>query len=297
VIGTEPIAQRRSTRRWIVCADDFAIDSGAVDGIVDLIARGHITATSALVGSPLWRAAAGMLPTGVGRSAGMAPRRADIGLHLNLTHAFAAQATAVWPLGELILRCALGAISRAALRAAIEHQLDAFENEMGRRPDYVDGHQHVHQFAVVREELIAALLRRYPSDPPWLRSTRPPSTVRDFKARGIAALGDRRLRDLAAAAHLRTSAYLVGVYDFRADRESYWHRLSHWVRGGPDGTVLMCHPSLRTEHGDAIAAARAMEYAALGSEDFRTVLANADIALTTGGALLTESSLPATNAA
>jgi hypothetical protein len=40
-----------------------------------------------------------------------------------------------------------------------------------------------------------------------------------------------------------------------------------------------------------------MEYAALGSEDFRTVLANADIALTTGGALLTDSGLPAANAA
>jgi predicted glycoside hydrolase/deacetylase ChbG (UPF0249 family) len=276
-------AQGRA-RRWLVCADDYAIDAGAVDGIAELIERGRVTATSALVDAPLWPAAAAAI---AGPAGG---RRAALGLHLNLTQAFARRGTArtaariapTWPLGELILRCTARAISRSALRATIERQLDAFEDAVGRRPDYVDGHQHVHQFAVVREELVAALLRRYRDGLPWLRSTRPPAGVREFKARGIAALGERGLRRLARAAGIRSSAFLVGVYDFRPDRAAYWQHLRHWLAVGPDATALMCHPSRQAGPGDPIAAARTMEHAALASEDFAAALADAGIELVAG---------------
>jgi len=287
-----PPSRGPSARHWIACADDFAIDRGAVDGIVDLIERGRITATSALVDSPLWSAAARALPQDVRSGTREALPRADVGLHLNLTQAFPAQRTVVWPLGELLARCALGAVPRAAVRGAIEHQLDAFEDRMGRHPDYVDGHQHVHQFAVVRGELLAALRRRYPGARTWLRSTRAPRAVRDFKARSIAALGDRRLRQMAASSNFPTSAYLVGVYRFGADAGAYWRRLRQWVRSGPDGTVLMSHPSLRPEPGDSIGAARCMEYAALASTEFGALLAEAQITLTTGSRLLAATNDP-----
>ena len=140
-------------RRWVACADDFAIDGGAIDGILALIAQGRLTATSCLVDAPAWPAAARQLP------AAGAP--VDIGLHLNLTQAFARGAPAVWPLGELIVRSATGLLPRGVVRAAIRRQLDAFEDRLGRRPDYIDGHQYVHQFAGVRDSLIDELQRRY----------------------------------------------------------------------------------------------------------------------------------------
>ncbi|HYB51078.1 MAG TPA: ChbG/HpnK family deacetylase [Burkholderiaceae bacterium] len=273
-------------RHWISCADDFAIDEGAVDGILELIERGRITATSALVDSPLWQSSAQQLRAQLQRSAAHGSSRADVGLHLNLTQAFAGQKTAVWPLAELMARCALRAVPRPLLHRAIEHQLDAFEEALGQRPDYVDGHQHVHQFAVVREALVGALRRRYGSRLPWVRSTRPPAAVRDLKARGIAALGDRRLRELAAASQLATNAYLVGVYDFRADARAYWMHLERWVREGPEATVLMSHPALRSRAEDPLAAARPMEFAALASAQFGVLLERAHIALTTGTQLL-----------
>jgi len=273
------------TRRWAVCADDYALDGGAVEGIVDLIERGRVTATSALVDSPHWPGAASALPDDVRR--GTMERRADVGLHLNLTQSFGGKSSTVWSLPELIARCAVHAIARAPLRAAIARQLDAFENALGRGPDYIDGHQHVHQFAIVRGELITALMQRYPRHLPWLRSTRPPTGVVDPKARTISALGDRRMRDLALAAHFRTTRYLVGVYDFEARLETYWQRLMHWMDAGPDGTVLMCHPASRMDPADPITSARSMEYAALGSSRFLEALATARIALTTGTRLLT----------
>lgn len=286
--GAAGLLPGSNPRHWISCADDFAIDESAVDAILELIERGRITATSALVDSPVWTGAAQRL------QASLAQKRrdqtwtgADVGLHLNLTQAFAASAAAVWPLPELIGRCAVGALARGLLEATIEHQLDAFEDAMGRRPDFVDGHQHVHQFAVVRDALIRILQRRYERDPPWLRSTRAPRAIRDLKARGIAALGDRGLRKLAAEANFHTNAYLVGVYEFRADRAAYWRHLAQWLREGPEASVFMTHPALRAPLGDPVGAARPMEFAVLGSAQFGDLLAQAQITLTTGTRLFT----------
>lgn len=279
-------ARAPAPRRWVSCADDFAIDAGATEAILDLIGKGRVTATSALVDAPLWPAAAQQLTTALGPEPA-----ADIGLHLNLTQSFDPRAAGFWPLGELIWRCASGRVPRAVVAAAIDRQLDAFEAGMGRRPDYVDGHQHVHQFGAVRDLLLAALQRRYPGAPIWIRSTRPPPRVRDRKARGIAFLGDRALRAAAAGAGIATSAFLVGAYDFRAadasERARYRERLAHWLDAGPEGSVLMCHPATRAAADDPIGAARTMEYAYLGGAEFGAALHRAGIALTTGRALFT----------
>ena len=270
-------------RRWVACADDFAIDAGTTDAILELIGKGRLTATSALVDAPLWATAARQLAS--------SDTAADVGLHLNLTQPFGPGTDGTWPLFELIWRCATGRMPRAALQSAIARQFDAFESAMGRPPDYVDGHQHVHQFAVVRDLLIAALRQRYPAARIWVRSTRPPARVRDRKARGIALLGDRGFRVRAQAAGVATSAYLVGVYDFRAanaaDRADYRAHVARWFDAGPEGSVLMCHPATRPTSGDPIGAARAMEYAYLRGAEFGADLERSNIVLTTGSALFT----------
>ncbi len=266
-------------RRWVCCADDFALDTGAIDGIIDLIERGRVTATSALVDAPSWRSGARALP------AGAPGNRADVGLHLNLTQSFARPGAAVWPLPELILRCRLGLLPRAIVRQGIERQLDTFEDALGRPPDYVDGHQHVHQFAGVREALLAALGARYGTAGPWLRSTLAPPAERNGKARFIASLGDRSLRRLAAAAGRPVSACLVGVYDFAGGRADYEARLRGWMRAGPEGSVLMCHPARSAQGDDPIGAARSTEYAVLASAMFAEALAAARIELTNGTSL------------
>jgi predicted glycoside hydrolase/deacetylase ChbG (UPF0249 family) len=149
----------------------------------------------------------------------------------------------------------------------------------------VDGHQHVHQFAGIRDELIAALERRYGARAPWLRSTRPPPGVRDAKARLIAALGDGALRRRAAAAGIATSAWLAGAYGFDGDSAAFIERLRGWLRAGPDGTVLMCHPAAASGPADPIGAARRREYEVLAGDAFPALLREADITLVRGSQL------------
>ena len=279
-----PAAHAAAPRRWVACADDYAIDGGAVDAILGLIDAGRLTATSVLVDAPLWRSTAPALVQAV--AAGGGPPRADVGLHLNLTQAFAGRAMQAWPLRALIVRCAARLMERAPLRAAIERQLDAFEDALGRSPDYVDGHQHVHQFAQVREELLAALARRYPQRHPWIRSTRRPLGVRDAKARTIATLGDAGLRRQARLGGFATSDWMVGVYGFDGDADAYLQRLEAWMREGPDGSVFMCHPASRAEAGDAIGSARVVEQAVLAGPDFALALQRHGIRLVRGTELL-----------
>ena len=55
----------------------------------------------------------------------------------------------------------------------LEPQFDAFERAWGAPPDHVDGHQHVQQFAGIREALLACIARRYASWPAGLRIDAP----------------------------------------------------------------------------------------------------------------------------
>lgn len=286
--GAAPVA-RPARRRWVASADDFAIHDACSEAILELIAQGRLTAASALVQAPGWPRAAAQLAAVAGRADTAGGHRADLGLHVNLTQAFGASAESVWPLGELILRCRSGLLPRRRVRTSIARQLDAFEREIGRPPDYIDGHQHVHQFAIVREQLLAELDQRYGGQLPWVRSTRPPPAVRARKARTLAYLGERSLRRQLDDAGRAYSDWLVGVYDFRAvpaaDDGLYQRLLRSWLEAGPDGTVLMCHPATRAVADDPIATARLMEYRMLGSAQFDAALQRAGIDLVTGSQL------------
>jgi predicted glycoside hydrolase/deacetylase ChbG (UPF0249 family) len=268
---TQPTAGR--SRRWVVCADDFALDRGSIEATLALIERGRINATSVLVDSPDWSAAA--------RELKPLAARADVGLHLNLTEAMGIN-RATWRLPSLLLQTQLRIAPRWRIRHEIERQLDEFFHEMGRYPDFVDGHQHVHQFPVVREQLMQCLSDLELKAPPWIRICRPPAAVRDRKARLIGALGAEGTYDTARSAGLATSAWLVGVYGFDLKRDAYLARLRKWLECGPDGTVLMCHPSSKTSSKDPIGASRRMELGVLVGDQFANAMFEARVTMARG---------------
>ncbi|MFX7329301.1 ChbG/HpnK family deacetylase, partial [Acinetobacter baumannii] len=60
-------------------------------------------------------------------------------------------------------------LDASALRDEIATQCALFEDATGRAPDYVDGHQHVHQLPQIREALVEVLVARYTGRLPRLR--------------------------------------------------------------------------------------------------------------------------------
>lgn len=257
------------THRIVLCIDDFGLTTGINNAALALADAGRLGAISCMVGAPVWAQGAPLLRRLDGASI-------DIGLHLDFTEA-PLQADLRRPLGQLISTACLRRLPRARIRREIDAQLDAFEAALGRPPDHVDGHQHVHNLPVVREMLLAALRDRGLRC--WVRGTAPAPGERGFKPWVIHQLGGPRLRRLAARDHLTVSPRLLGVYDFSGGAGRYRELLSAWLASARDGDVLMCHASCDRPGqaaSDPIAAARWAEYQVLGGEAFPALLRRHD---------------------
>lgn len=256
-----------SRRGLCVCADDYGLHPRVNAAVLRLIEHGRLQATSAMVGAPGWRDGAGALS----RVKRAAPDRLDVGLHLDLTEyplTLAPRGLAGWWFA--------GPGSETALRREIAAQLDAFESTLGQTPDYLDGHQHVHQFPRVRDALMEEMSLRYPGRQPWLRSTK--RGTAGFKPALIQALGQHGLARRAALLGFRQNRRLLGVYDFDGDAARYATRLRGWLHVSGDGDLLMCHPALGPVPGDSIAEARVREFEVLDSPLFDVELRRLGIA-------------------
>lgn len=266
-----------SPKRVILCADDFAVNASASQGIAELARKGRISATSAMVLSPRWAQDVALLQPVRGRI--------DVGLHLDWTSEFAVTQGHGLSLGRAMLKATLGGFDRQAARAVIDHQLDLFEAQWQAPPDYVDGHQHVQQFAGIREALVQALQARYGSlsgPRPYLRVSRAPAGSADTKAWVIAAMGAGALKKIANNAGFVWARGLLGVYGFTGDEAAYGQSMAKWLAQASDGSIIMCHPAQAAEAGDEISRARVWEYAYLSHVDFPAALALAGVQLARG---------------
>lgn len=267
-------------RAICIAVDDYGLHPGINQAALLLAAAGRAQAIGCMVGGAAWSQWSRELVE-LDRDRWQVGG-VDLGLHLDLTEtpggSFAAR-----PLWRLIFDCWSGRIDRPPLRAEIRRQLDAFEQALGRPPDYVDGHQHVHQFPVVRDELIEELCRRHGSNRPWLRSTiRPasiPGTSFRLKSHLIEALGGHKMAGAAQQKGLSCNHTLLGVHAFSADAETYAAYLRGWLAQAGTADLLMCHPSLFFNGHDPIIKARLAEFEVLSGAGFERWLIDAGIVL------------------
>lgn len=264
------------SRRIVVCADDFGMSAAIDHGILALAGAGRLSAVGCLSQAPSFRADAARL------------RELDVdaGLHLNFTETLGAPGLYL-PLPRLIACAYARVLNRGRVQRQIERQLDAFESAMGRMPDFIDGHQHVHQLPQIRDALFEVLARRYPAQGndahrPWLRDTSPgcldgvPAPLRR-KARIIAALGSAAFSRGAARAGLGTNRRFLGVYDFQGGAQVYDGLLRLWLRNAADGDLLMCHPALPAGGRQGMDAQRGAEYQVLSGPGLHEWMASTGV--------------------
>ena len=266
---------RSEVRTLALCADDFGLAPGIDRTVLALAVRGRLNAISCLVNYARW-ADAGAALRGL-------PRDVEVGLHLNLTEGAPRSAALArdWPalpaLPRLIANAHLRRLPHAALRDEVQAQIDAFAAVVGRAPDFIDGHQHVHHLPGVRQLVLEAASALTPRPP--LRATgRVCGPGFAVKRALIEATGGRALvRSLRQRAWLHNAA-LLGVYDFRA--EDYGALMRGWLANVPaQGALLFCHPGDPADPGDPIGSARLREAAYLGSDAFERDLRDAGVVL------------------
>lgn len=266
-------------KRIAICIDDFGLHPAVDDAILALIERGRVSATSCMVGAPAWERDAPRL------NAAFDAGRVDAGLHLDFTEYPLDKAMAK-SVGRWMRETMLRRVDRAAVAREVRLQLDRFEQAMGRAPAHVDGHQHVHQFPVVRDVVVGELSRRYAgNERPWLRSTRGAGRWR-FKGRVIEAMGAPGLERLSRERGFRHNGTLLGVYDFRGDAERYGALLAKWLRGAQDGDLLMAHVATGDVPGDEIAAARVVEWEVFSQDGFDSMLRDAGVSVSRMSSIL-----------
>lgn len=247
----------------IITADDYAQSDAIDNGILSLVEQGRLTGFSCLVLSPRWPQAAKRLTPAI-------QEKADIGLHLDFTQ-YPQVTRNRLPL--LIAKSLTRYLPRKAIRASIITQLNHFEDALGKAPDYLDGHQHVHQLPQIRDELVDIMTQRYRHNMPWLRIAKPPASD-GLKAGIIGLLGGATLARLARKHGIRHTRCLLGVYGFNGNASDYGERLARWLAVSARQKApcaLMCHPALDTGIAmdnlqDPIYQARLNEYRIFSNE-------------------------------
>ena len=112
-------------KRIILNGDDFGFSSGVNKGILDSIEKGVLTSTSVMINRPASSEARALTSL----------KDISVGLHLDLTEEGIQRWTKIlyiltWP--------------EQKIREEFEKQIDKFQSIVGRLPDHIDSHHHIH---------------------------------------------------------------------------------------------------------------------------------------------------------
>lgn len=252
----------------ILCADDFAISHSTSRVICKLARAGSINAISCMAASECWPSDAALLD-GIEDITFGKTGRVQVGLHLVLA--------TERPMGSLscldedgrlpgpdrLLAMVLsGQLNALEFEREIERQFIAFKAARGRVPDFVDAHQHVHVYPILRKLVIAATKRHAPEA--WIRVPSDQLSAiikRPFVGKAIgSAAHSLGMRWELSRNGLKANRSFAGHYDFGIDYERY---LPSFFESAGQFHLIMCHPGADDLPNDPIAAARPIEAAAL----------------------------------
>lgn len=216
-------------KRIILCADDYSQSPAISSAILDLVRMRRLSAVSCLSLSPTWPRDAIELRSAIdGQKAG---------LHFNLTLPFGQPRRSA---SALLLASLAGKIDRSRIARAFDEQWHAFLRNFGRPPDFLDGHQHVHSFPIIREVIAEKLAALHPRCS--VRSLAPLPFIgkRPPKQRILEKLA-APLPGLLRHHGLPTNPAFAGFRPYRHPA-AFRQSCLTWLAAATEGTLIMCHP-------------------------------------------------------
>ncbi len=261
----------------LLCADDFGLNAEVNQAILNLVDLKRLNAVSAMVNMPLCQKGAVSLCE--------YSDVIQIGLHLNFTEGKALTEKAQPYFRSLNQLCALSHFRCMELGYIVEEiraQILAFQQYFGFLPQFIDGHQHVHEFPLFRQALLQAYLEFYPKKSATIRVPAQQSffnNLTSIKSIMIYLMGARALLKLLKQHQIPHNASFSGIYDFNPESD-YRTEFKKFLQKSLSNGLIMCHPG----HGaidpaDSIAKARVTEYQYFVSDAFVQDLAEAGVLL------------------
>ncbi|HSW69094.1 MAG TPA: ChbG/HpnK family deacetylase [Gammaproteobacteria bacterium] len=248
-------------KKITLCADDYGQNKSISQAILALLEKNRLSATSCMTSSPAWSLYAEWLRPFSGQS--------GLGLHFNLTEGQAlSHGFRFLSLPQLILKAYGRLLDEPAIEAELDAQLDAFLLNLGKLPDFIDGHQHVHQLPMIRDIVCRVYEKRLRGTGCYIRSTASSLRLGSPKALIIQALGARAFKNLLGQHKIPFNSSFAGIYPFAASAH-YSRIFPRFLAQIQEGGIIMCHPGLQSsDKTDAIAASRYNEFLYLESEQF-----------------------------
>lgn len=249
----------------VLCADDYGQNQFISQAIIALLEQERLSATSCLTTAPEWQhAAKALLPFN---------NKVDIGLHFNLTEGkLLTPGIKTMPLAKLIMRAYWRLLDAAKIEAELNAQLDAFSAAMGRLPDFLDGHQHIHQLPVIRNVVFKVYEQRLRQQGSYIRCVYDERLFMqkpDIKKFAIQLLGAGRFKRELIKRNIPHNTGFSGIYSFK-DAARYAQIFPFFLRNISDRGIIMCHPGYLADVGeDKIVSARSYEFNYFAGEQFQ----------------------------
>jgi predicted glycoside hydrolase/deacetylase ChbG (UPF0249 family) len=205
----------------------------------------------------------------------------DFGLHFNLTEippeSDDSCKRGIKSVNNWMISSISGGIDTRFVAEEFDKQINGFVEVTGRLPDYIDGHQHVHQFPGIREVIVDKIGDYYrDADKPYVRNTRAvvDSGVNPVKAWVISHFGTKKFNHLLMRNGIRCNKYFSGIYDF-TNVGHYEKYFQLWLEKMPDSMLMMCHPGLydpEENATDPIGKSRHIEYQFFSGSNYESLL-------------------------
>ncbi|KGP63340.1 cellobiose phosphorylase [Legionella norrlandica] len=246
-----------------LCADDFGLNNGITLGILKLARLQRLSAVSCIVNAKAFHTHAKELLS--------LKSQLQTGLHFNLTegHLLSTSNKLCFGLKELLMKSQLRILNTKLISDEFHAQLDHYVAVMGELPDFIDGHQHIHQFPVIRQIILDIYQQKLKGKGIAIRSTYPSIRIASYQSKSkiLAITGGKTFSSQLKKMKIPHNPYFGGIYDF-SERADYRSLFRQWLQEAPNNSLIMCHPGEDDLSCDAIAAARTKELDYFSSEGF-----------------------------
>ncbi|QIW10648.1 ChbG/HpnK family deacetylase [Francisella sp. LA112445] len=267
-------------KKIIICADDFGLSDNVNEGIIRLLEKKVINATSCMSNMAA-------LKRGIPNLKNIYSNFIDVGIHLNLTEGTPfTKATSIsrnkefLPLSKLLAKSKLRAISYTDVYNELKAQIDNFIAQWGDLPDFIDGHQHVHHFPIVRKVVIDL----YKDFDMFKKQTYIRSTFNmdksDFKSLIIYRSGAKKFNKLLVDNNINHNTSFSGIYSLESNNQDFRKVMLKAYSEITDGGLIMCHPAIDIDEKDPISKSRVNEFKYFQSEQALKDQSDSNVILT-----------------
>jgi predicted glycoside hydrolase/deacetylase ChbG (UPF0249 family) len=280
-------------RKITLCADDFGQNAAISKGIIHLVQEKRLSAVSCMTNCMSFKEYAKELKP--------FSDQIEIGLHFNLTHDTLLTSynhQQPFTLNSLLLKAFTHKLSFQHICDELTAQIQMFATYFDCLPAFIDGHQHIHQFPVIRDAVIAiynsivmpaqaGIHRTYKTNKshmdaslrwhdrlPYIRMPTNLSLKNIFnknnflKKHIIMMTGSLKLKQLLIKHNIPHNTSFSGIYDFKNAinfRDYFLKFLTEIDNHG----IIMCHPGdISDDNTDPLKNYRVHELNYLCSQQF-----------------------------